>query len=210
MPTTLPFHRVAILGTGLIGGSFALALRKHYPGMALVGFDHSEAAEQRPEPRRNRQNRHRSAVCLARRRSGLHRDAHRRDDRSAPGHSGRRRAEPWSRDACSTKTVVVQDCGRAFPKRRAIPRRASHGGQRTFRHRIRRRGIISRRALRPDGQRGDKRENSDPRAKAFAQLLRKIGAQPVWMRSRDARLGGGHRVAPTAACFGCLGARGAG
>jgi len=33
------FHRVAILGTGLIGGSFALALRKHFPEARIIGFD---------------------------------------------------------------------------------------------------------------------------------------------------------------------------
>jgi prephenate dehydrogenase len=33
------FHRVAILGTGLIGGSFALAIRKHFPDARIVGFD---------------------------------------------------------------------------------------------------------------------------------------------------------------------------
>lgn len=33
------FHRVAILGTGLIGGSFALALRRHLPEAHIVGFD---------------------------------------------------------------------------------------------------------------------------------------------------------------------------
>ena len=45
MTTTLPFRRAAILGTGLIGGSFALALRKHHPGIALIGFDRPEAAD---------------------------------------------------------------------------------------------------------------------------------------------------------------------
>ncbi len=33
------FRRVAILGTGLIGGSFALALRKHSPDSVVVGWD---------------------------------------------------------------------------------------------------------------------------------------------------------------------------
>jgi prephenate dehydrogenase len=37
--TAAGFHRVAILGTGLIGGSFALALRKHFPEAHIVGFD---------------------------------------------------------------------------------------------------------------------------------------------------------------------------
>lgn len=44
MPNSLPFRRVAILGTGLIGGSFALALRKHFPGVSIVGFDRAGAA----------------------------------------------------------------------------------------------------------------------------------------------------------------------
>ena len=33
------FRRVAILGTGLIGGSFALALRKHAPQTIVIGWD---------------------------------------------------------------------------------------------------------------------------------------------------------------------------
>src|SRR6202030_1080374 len=33
------FRRVAILGTGLIGGSFALALRKYAPDAVVIGWD---------------------------------------------------------------------------------------------------------------------------------------------------------------------------
>lgn len=33
------FRRVAIVGTGLIGGSFALALRKYFPDTIVVGWD---------------------------------------------------------------------------------------------------------------------------------------------------------------------------
>jgi prephenate dehydrogenase len=39
MANTIAFRRVAIIGTGLIGGSFALALRKKAPDATLVGFD---------------------------------------------------------------------------------------------------------------------------------------------------------------------------
>lgn len=38
MPTS-PFRRVAIVGTGLMGGSFALAIRKHFPDARVIGFD---------------------------------------------------------------------------------------------------------------------------------------------------------------------------
>jgi prephenate dehydrogenase len=39
MDATSPFRRVAVLGTGLIGGSFALAVRHHYPDVTVIGFD---------------------------------------------------------------------------------------------------------------------------------------------------------------------------
>lgn len=38
MATAIPFRRVAIIGTGLIGGSFALALRRQFPRVSLTGF----------------------------------------------------------------------------------------------------------------------------------------------------------------------------
>jgi prephenate dehydrogenase len=38
MAATVPFRRAAIIGTGLIGGSFALALRKHSPDIFVVGY----------------------------------------------------------------------------------------------------------------------------------------------------------------------------
>jgi prephenate dehydrogenase len=40
--SAVPFSRVAILGTGLIGGSFGLALRNHFPDISIVGFDRAE------------------------------------------------------------------------------------------------------------------------------------------------------------------------
>jgi prephenate dehydrogenase len=40
------FRRVAIVGTGLIGGSFALALRKHFPDMFVVGWDKPQVLRQ--------------------------------------------------------------------------------------------------------------------------------------------------------------------
>ena len=45
-----PFSSIAVLGTGLIGGSFALAVRRAFPQAALIGWDRPEvlhAATQR-------------------------------------------------------------------------------------------------------------------------------------------------------------------
>jgi prephenate dehydrogenase len=43
--STVPFRRAAIIGTGLIGGSFALALRELSPDIALVGYSHAGSSE---------------------------------------------------------------------------------------------------------------------------------------------------------------------
>jgi prephenate dehydrogenase len=40
----IPFSRAAIIGTGLIGGSFALALRRHFSNVTVVGFDEPDVA----------------------------------------------------------------------------------------------------------------------------------------------------------------------
>src|ERR1700730_3086654 len=44
------FRRVAILGTGLIGGSFALALRKHAPDSVVIGWDKQHVLRHAHEP----------------------------------------------------------------------------------------------------------------------------------------------------------------
>jgi len=44
MPDTLPFRRIAVIGTGLIGGSFALAVRKYFPEIQIRGWDRDGAA----------------------------------------------------------------------------------------------------------------------------------------------------------------------
>lgn len=45
MPSSIGFHRVAIIGTGLIGGSFGLALRKYFSEISVIGFDRADVVE---------------------------------------------------------------------------------------------------------------------------------------------------------------------
>lgn len=42
-PPITPVTRIAIIGTGLIGGSIGLALRSVYPDLEIVGFDENES-----------------------------------------------------------------------------------------------------------------------------------------------------------------------
>jgi prephenate dehydrogenase len=43
------FRRIAVLGTGLIGGSFALAVRRRFPGVHVVGWDRAEVLSRAQE-----------------------------------------------------------------------------------------------------------------------------------------------------------------
>lgn len=49
MAGTVFFRHVAVIGTGLIGGSFALALRKQNPDVSLVGYARPDSARQARE-----------------------------------------------------------------------------------------------------------------------------------------------------------------
>lgn len=44
MADNVPFRRIAVIGTGLIGGSFALAARRNFPAIQIVGWDRDAAS----------------------------------------------------------------------------------------------------------------------------------------------------------------------
>ncbi|MGB9244603.1 MAG: prephenate dehydrogenase [Candidatus Acidiferrales bacterium] len=45
MRTKAQYSRIAIVGTGLIGGSFGLAVRREFPSAKVVGFDRADVLE---------------------------------------------------------------------------------------------------------------------------------------------------------------------
>jgi len=45
MTASRDFHGIAIIGTGLIGGSFGLAVRREFPAARVVGFDRPDVLE---------------------------------------------------------------------------------------------------------------------------------------------------------------------
>ena len=45
MSTSAPFSHIAVVGAGLIGGSFALAARAAFPGIRITGWDKPEVLE---------------------------------------------------------------------------------------------------------------------------------------------------------------------
>jgi prephenate dehydrogenase len=176
MPTTLPFRRAAILGTGLIGGSFALALREQFPEVELVGFDRSGAADS----------------ALAR---GV-------ADKIAPDLAAAVRgadlvylampigatiealpivaaeAEPHAlvTDACSTKTAVCKAAmeyfrfGARFMGGHPMAGK-EHSGIENADAALFRGAPYALMGMESD---------ADPRIKAFASLLAALGSQPIW------------------------------
>jgi prephenate dehydrogenase len=170
------FRRVAVIGTGLIGGSFALALGRNFPAITRVGFDRKDVLA-RASARGAIQE---SASDLA--------SAVRGADlvyialpvgaaiESLPAIAASVRPDALVTDACSTKTVICRSAqeyfrsGARFLGGHPIAGKETSGiecaDEQLFRG--------SRYALIAQ------EEDSDPRVQRFAALLRTLGAEPDW------------------------------
>jgi prephenate dehydrogenase len=181
MPAGHLISRVSILGTGLIGGSFALALRKYTTDVRISGWDH-------PEIVRGAQTRGFIDQAF----SGDIAPALQNADliyislpisstldllpeiaRHAPAHA-------LVTDACSTKVRITQAAEELFPAEKGplflgghpmAGRELSgiaHADAELFRN--------STYALI-----GASSAQKDPRISAFVKILEKIGARPLWL-----------------------------
>jgi len=173
--------RVTILGTGLIGGSFALALRKYTKDMRVAGWDRAETV---------RQAQARGAIEEAF--SGELAPALRNADlvyialpiaatldllpeiaRRAPSHA-------LVTDACSTKVRITQAAEELFPATNGpffLPGHPMAGRELA--------GIASADAELFRGNTyaliGASSLQEDPRVSAFVKILEKIGTRPHWL-----------------------------
>jgi len=177
--------RVTILGTGLIGGSFALALRKYTQGMRISGWDRPDIAEQA-----------RARGVVAESFSGDLAPALRNADliyvalpiaatldllpeiaRHAPLHA-------LVTDACSTKLRISQAAAELFPGDSGPLFLAGHpmAGRELS-------GLAHADAELFHGTTyaliGASPAQRDPRVAAFLKILEKIGAQPLWLGAQQ-------------------------
>ena len=118
MPSAHLIRRATILGTGLIGGSFALALRKYTSDIHIAGWDRPEIiSEAQSRGAIDRAFSSELAPALGKRRSRLHRAS---DRRHASIFSQKLHAwlSPHTliTDACSTKVRITEDAAALFPK----------------------------------------------------------------------------------------------
>jgi prephenate dehydrogenase len=175
MADSLPFQRAAIIGTGLIGGSFALALRKHFPGISVVGYDRPETLVHARE--RGAVQESTAELADAVRGAGLVYVAlpisatlH-----ALPAIAGAAESGALVTDSCSTKTVILAEAQKHFRSgARFLGGHPMAGKERS--------GIEN---ADPDLFRGapyaliGSEEDSDPRLRNFASLLHTVGANTV-------------------------------
>ncbi|HVS90245.1 MAG TPA: prephenate dehydrogenase/arogenate dehydrogenase family protein [Candidatus Acidoferrum sp.] len=184
--------RVTILGTGLIGGSFALALRKHTKEMHITGWDRAEIAEE-ARARRAVDESFTGELAPALRNADLvyialpiaaTLDLLPEIARHAPLHA-------LVTDACSTKLRISQAAAELFPGNSGplflgghpmAGRELSgfaHADADLFRNTTY--ALIGEVSTPRDLSPSDR----DPRVAAFLKLLENIGAQPLWLGAQQ-------------------------
>lgn len=176
MSEPVQFRRVTILGTGLMGGSFALALRSHFPQIEITGYDRAEML-----------GRAKSSGAIHRAESDLAAAVRSADlvyiampivpaieslaaiAAAAPPHA-------LVTDACSTKALICRAGREYFQSKSLFLGGHPMAGKEAS-------GVENADA---DLLRGARyaliaaSEEVDPRVGAFAALVREIGGEPVW------------------------------
>jgi prephenate dehydrogenase len=172
-------RRVAVIGTGLVGGSFALALRRHLPEAHVIGFDR-EAVLQRAK---SAGAIHEGATEISAALRGADLIYVALTISSAmellPDIARHAPSESLVTDACSTKRAICREAAKHFHK----------GGARFLGgHPMAGRELQGIEAADADLFRGAKyaligneEDAQEPRIAAFLALLEKMQAHPVWL-----------------------------
>ncbi len=179
-------QRVTILGTGLIGGSFALALKKYTTDIRIAGWDRAETLSE-ARAMQVIDDAHHGDLAPALRGAdlvyvalpiGTTLDLLPDIARYAPGHA-------LVTDACSTKLRIVQSAAEHFsgtpfflgghPMAGKEVSGVANADADLFRGHTY--ALISDSAPKPDSEESPR----DPRISAFVKILEKIGARPFWL-----------------------------
>jgi prephenate dehydrogenase len=185
MPAGHLISRVAILGTGLIGGSFALALRKYAADMQITGWDRAEVARDAQArstideafsgdlaPALHNADLIYIALPIAATLDVLPEVA-----RHAPVHA-------LVTDACSTKVRIVESAAKLYP--------VANGPLFLGGHPMAGRELSGIAHADADLFRGNtyaiigaSSTKEEPRVSAFVKILEKIGARPLWLGAQQ-------------------------
>jgi prephenate dehydrogenase len=177
--------RVTILGTGLIGGSFALALRKYVSDVHVSGWDRPEVIREARKMRIVDQA-FSGELAIALRDSdlvyialpiGATLDLLPEIARHAPSHA-------LVVDACSTKLRITQKAAELFPEEGGPLFLGGHpmAGKESSGVAHADAELFQGAAYALAGPAGEPR---DPRVLAFVKVLEKIGARPLWLGAQQ-------------------------
>jgi prephenate dehydrogenase len=181
MPAAHLINRVTVLGTGLIGGSFALALRKHTTGMHITGWDRASVigdAQNRGAiddgfsdelaPALRNADLIYMALPIAATIDVLPEVA-----RHAPAHA-------LVTDACSTKVRIAQAAAELFSNEKGA---LFLGGHPMAGRELSGIGHANADLFHENTYAliGASPAQSEPRVSAFVKILEKIGARPLWL-----------------------------
>jgi prephenate dehydrogenase len=178
-------QRVTILGTGLIGGSFALALRKYTPDMHIVGWDRPDVVLEARQRGAIDEGMFASVEAAIRRADliyialpiGATLDLLPEIAQHAPSHA-------LVADACSTKLRIEQAALELFANEDGPIFLGGHpmAGRELS-------GFAHADADLFQGGTyaliGAQDESRDPRISAFVKIIEKLGARPVWLGAQQ-------------------------
>jgi len=178
-------QRVTILGTGLIGGSFALALRKYAPDMHVAGWDRAEVVQQAQKSGAIAEGFSDSLESALRSSDliyialpiGVTLDLLPEIARHAASHA-------LVTDASSTKQRITQAAAELFPQEGGP---YFLGGHPMTEQEISGFEHADADLFRNDtyALTSDSGESRDPRVVAFVKILGKMGARPVWLGAKQ-------------------------
>ena len=185
MPSAHLIHRVTILGTGLIGGSFALALRKYTSDIHIAGWDRPEIIFE-AQSRGAIDHAFSGELALALENTELVYIALPIGATVNLLPEVARLASPNTliTDACSTKVRITEDAADLFPEdstKRFLGGHPmagrelsgiAHADADLFRNNTY--ALI-----------GASSDQTDPRISAFVKILEKIGARPLWLGAQQ-------------------------
>jgi prephenate dehydrogenase len=178
-------QRVTILGTGLIGGSFALALRKHTPDIYIIGWDRPDVVLEARQRGAIDEGMFASVEAAVRRADliyialpiGATLDLLPDIAQHAPSHA-------LVADACSTKLRIEQAALELFADEDGPIFLGGHPMA----------GLELSGFTHADADLfqggtyaliGAQDESRDPRISAFVKIIEKLGARPVWLGAQQ-------------------------
>ena len=204
MPTGHLISGVTILGTGLMGGSFALALRKYTTEMHITGWDRADVVRE-AQTRGIIDEAFSNDLAPALRNADLvyialpiaaTMDLLPEIARHAPSHA-------LVTDACSTKVRITQAAAELFPGEKGplflgghpmAGRELSgiaHADADLFRENTyaliakSSESVVAGLQTRSFSTGSESSASQDPRVSAFVKILEKIGARPLWLGAQQ-------------------------